>query len=87
MQTSAMQTLLKDSDYYYDQKKHTCGCGNLKSLNISFEYNRYVSLEFDKYPELLSIAEMLIQYVQESEPVKQHEIKRQMLKLLEEEVK
>ena len=84
MQTLLMQKLIKDSDYYYDQKRYTRGCGNLKSLTISFEYNRNVFLEFDKYPELLGIAEQLIQYVQESEPTKQHELKQQMLKLLEE---
>lgn len=83
MQTMLMQKLIKDSDYYYDQEKHTRGCGNIKSLTISFEYNRNVFLEFDKYPELLGVAAQLIQYVQESEPVKQHSIKQQMLKLLE----
>lgn len=84
MQTGSMQKLIKDSDYYYDQKKYTCGCGKLKSLTISFEYNRNVLLEFDKYPELLPITEQLIKYVQESEPIKQHGIKQQLLKLLEE---
>ena len=84
MRTSLMSKLVRDSDYYYDQKKYTCGCGDLCSLTISFQYNRKVFLEFDKYPELLSITEQLIQYVQESEPIKQHEIKQQMLKLLEE---
>lgn len=84
MQTRLIQSLLEDSDYYYDQCKYTRGCGNLKSMTISFEHNRNVFLEFDKYTELLGIAAQLIQYVQESEPVKQHEIKKQMLKLLEE---
>lgn len=84
MQTSAMQTLLNASDYFYNQKKYTRGCGDLRSLTISFQYNRNVFLEFDKYPELLPIAEQLIQYVQEIEPVKQLEIKQQLLKLLEE---
>lgn len=83
MQTGLMQTLIKDSDYYYDQEKYTHGCGNLKSLTISFEYNRNVFLEFSKYPELLPITEQLIKYVQESEPVKQHNVKQQLLKLLE----
>lgn len=84
MQTRLMQSLIEDSDYYYDQDKYTRGCGKLKSLTISFEYNRNVFLEFDKYPELLGIAAQLIRYVQESESVKQHEIKQQMLRLLEE---
>ena len=84
MQTMLMQKLIRDSDYYYDQEKYTRGCGNLKSLTITFEYNRNVFLEFDKYPELLPIAEQLIKYVQESEPVKQHNVKQQLLKLLEE---
>ena len=84
MRTSLIQSLIKDSDYFYDQKKHTRGCGNLKSLTISFEYNRNVFLEFDKYPELIPVAEQLIQYVQESEPVKQHNIKQKLLEVLEE---
>lgn len=84
MQTRLMQTLLKDSDYYYDQEKYTRGCGKLKSLTITFEYNRNVFLEFDKYPELLPIVEQLVKYVQESEPVKQHNVKQQLLKALEE---
>ena len=84
MQTMLMQKLIKDSDYYYNQKKHTRGCGDLRSLTISFDYNRNVFLEFDKYPELEKIAGQLIQYVQEIEPIKQREIKQQILKLLEE---
>lgn len=84
MKTRLIQTLINDSDYYYDQEKYTRGCGNLKSLTISFEYNRNVVLKFDKYPELLPITEQLIRYVQESEPVKQHNIKQQLLKALEE---
>lgn len=84
MRTSLMTKLVQDSDYYYDQKKYTYGCGELRSMTITFQYNRDVRLEFDKYPELLGIAAQLIQYVQESEPVKQHDIKQQMLELLEE---
>lgn len=84
MQTDLITSLTKDSDYFYDQKKYTQGCGKLKSMTISFEYNRNVFLEFDKYPELLGTAELLIKYVQESEPIKQHNIKQQILKLLEE---
>ena len=84
MQTGLMQALIQASDYYHDQEKYARGCGKLKSLTISFEYNRNVFLEFDKYPELLSITEQLIKYVQESEPVKQHNVKQQLLKLLEE---
>lgn len=84
MKTSLIQALIKDSDYYYDQKKHSSGRGKLKSMTISFEYNRNIFLEFDRYPELVKVAEQLIQYVQASEPIKQHEIKKQILELLEE---
>lgn len=84
MRTSLIQELARKSDYYYDQKKYTRGCGKLTSMTISFEYNRNVFLEFDKYPELVKVAEQLIQYVQESEPVKQHEIKQKILEALEE---
>lgn len=83
MQTRLIQSLIDDSDYFYDQSKHTRGCGSLQSMTITFQYNRNVFLDFDKYPELLGIAEQLIQYVQESEPVKQHNIKQKLLKLLE----
>lgn len=84
MQTNLISELIQDSDYFYDQKKYTRGCGKLRSLTISFEYNRNVFLEFDKYPELIPIAEQLLQYVQESEPIKQHNIKSKLLEVLEE---
>lgn len=84
MRTGLMTKLIQDSDYFYEQKKYTRGCGELRSMTITFQYNRNVRLELDKYPELIPIAEQLIQYVQESEPVKQHNIKQQLLKLLEE---
>lgn len=84
MQTRLIQSLINDSDYFYDQNKYTRGCGDMQSMTITFPYRRNVLLEFDKYPELIPIAEQLIQYVQESEPVKQHNIKQKLLEILEE---
>jgi hypothetical protein len=84
MNTSLIQSLINDSDYFYNQNKYTRGCGDLRSITLTFQYNRTVCLEFDKYPELIPIAEQLIKYVQESEPVKQHNIKQKLLEVLEE---
>ena len=83
MKTSLIESLTRESDYFYDQKKNTWGCGKMKSITIDFEYNRNVVLRFDKYPELIPIIEQLLEYVRESESVKQHQIKQQILKALE----
>ena len=83
MKTSLIESLTKQSDYYYDQKKNTWGCGKMKSITIDYEYSRQVVLKFNEYPELIPIIEQLVEYVRESEPVKQHRLKQQILKALE----
>ena len=82
MKTRLIESFTKDSDYYYDQKKHTKGCGDMLSITIAFQYQRKVELDFKHYPELISITEQLLKYVEEVEPVKQRQIKQKILEVL-----
>ena len=87
MNTDKINSLTNLSDKYYKAKKSSDVC-----LSYLEKYGKYikvdcaycsVEIKMEDYPELKPIVKMLLEYVRDSEPVKQELIRKELLKILE----
>ena len=87
MNTGKINSLTNVSDKYYKAKNASESClsyleKNGRFIEINCTYCN-VEIKMEDYPELKPIAKMLLEYVRDSEPVKQELIRKELLKILE----